>query len=113
MRAIASSTPVMMPDTDAFSVMAEIMRHFGVPRGISGTRAAYPDQFQHVLGGTNDDRHLQRQRHDAGPAGEVFHLRRHDGVNEQAHHDRRCGQRMSLIKRITSASQDLQPYSAR
>ncbi|CAI1214148.1 Uncharacterised protein [Serratia ficaria] len=30
-RAIASSTPVIMPDTEAFSVMAEIMRHFGVP----------------------------------------------------------------------------------
>ncbi|MNL68424.1 hypothetical protein D3C87_1931420 [compost metagenome] len=30
-RAIASRIPVMIPDTDAFSVMAEIIFHFGVP----------------------------------------------------------------------------------
>ncbi|AEW75962.1 hypothetical protein EcWSU1_04535 [Enterobacter ludwigii] len=66
--------------------------HFPLRRAqrVSRFTQAIRHQFQHVLGGTNDDRYLQqRQRNHAGPAGEVFHLRHHNGVNKQTDHDRR------------------------
>ncbi|MNC51959.1 hypothetical protein D3C75_1012770 [compost metagenome] len=37
-RAIASNTPVIIPETEAFSVMAEIIFHFGVPNAYAASR---------------------------------------------------------------------------
>ena len=56
---------------------------------ISRFTQAVRHQFQHVLGGADNNRHLQqRQRNHARPAGEVLHLRHHNGVNKQTNHNR-------------------------
>src|SRR5476649_1179933 len=41
MRATASKTPVTMPLTDAFSVIEQIIFHFGVPSAKAASRSAF------------------------------------------------------------------------
>src|SRR5258707_206072 len=66
----------------------------GMARGSHGAGAGLAQrarhQAQHVLGGAHDHRdHDDRQRHRAGPGGEMTHLDHHRLVDEQADDDRR------------------------
>ena len=70
-----------------------IISERGRPIEAAASRSVSGTERQHVLGGAHhhrDDDH--RERHRAGPAGEMAHRRDHDLVDEQADDDRRRAQ---------------------
>ena len=113
-RATASSTPVMIPPTDARSVIFSTMRHFGVPSAKAASRSAFGTSFSMfsvvriTIGICSSASAITPAQPEKRPdfATTIAYTNRPmtiDGADS----------RMSLMKRIVLASRFFWPYSAR
>lgn len=114
MRATASSTPVTIPPTDARSVIFRIIRHFGVPSANAASRSAFGTSFS-MFSVVRITIGICSSASAITPAQP---LKWPDFATTSAYTNSPttidgADSRMSLMKRITLASQLFWPYSAR